>query len=60
MHAADIDRDLNTDPAGAGLLAIGLRGLDVETDDQKLLERGLFVYYALHAWCQRREAQATT
>jgi hypothetical protein len=23
-------------------------------DDQRLLERGLFVYDALYAWCQRR------
>jgi hypothetical protein len=53
VHAADIASDVDTDPAGAGLLAIGLGGLDVEPDDQVLLERGLFVYDALYAWCAR-------
>lgn len=56
VHAADIAADLNTDPLGPGLLAIGLGGLDVEADDQVLLERGLFVYDALFAWCTRQVA----
>jgi hypothetical protein len=54
VHAADIAADLDTDPAGPGLLAIGLGGLDVEADDQVLLERGTFVYDALYAWCARQ------
>jgi hypothetical protein len=54
VHAADIASDLNTDPAGPGLLAIGLGGLDVETDDQRLLERASFVYDALYAWCAKQ------
>jgi len=54
VHAADIADDLDTDPAGPGLLAIGIGGLDVEADDQRLLERGQFVYDALYAWCQRQ------
>jgi hypothetical protein len=54
VHAADIAADLGTDPAGPGLLAIGVGGLDVEADDQRLLERGTFVYDALYAWCQRQ------
>jgi hypothetical protein len=54
VHAADIADDLHTDPAGPGLLAIGLGGLDAEADDQRLLERGQFVYDALYAWCQRQ------
>lgn len=53
VHAADIDDELDTDPAGAGLLAIGLGGLDVEADDHRLLERASFVYDALYAWCAR-------
>ncbi len=53
VHAADIDSDLHTDPAGPGLLAIGLGGLDVEADDYRLLERAEFVYDALYAWCAR-------
>ena len=54
VHAADIAADLGTDPAGPGLLAIGLGGLDVEADDQQLLAKGRFVYDALYAWCQRQ------
>jgi hypothetical protein len=56
VHAADISDDLDTDPLGPGLLAIGVGGLDVETDDQRLLERGSFVYDALYAWCRREVA----
>jgi hypothetical protein len=52
VHAADISADLGTDPAGPGLLAIGLGGLDVEADDHRLLDRATFVYDALYAWCQ--------
>ena len=51
VHAADIESELGTDPAGPGLLAIGLGGLDVEVDDHRLLERASFVYDALYAWC---------
>jgi hypothetical protein len=54
VHAADIAGDVHTDPAGPGLLAIGLGGLDVEADDQLLLDKGRFVYDALYAWCQRQ------
>jgi hypothetical protein len=54
VHAADIADDLGTDPAGPGLLAIGLGGLDAEADDNRLLERGTFVYDALYAWCQHQ------
>ena len=58
VHAADIDRDLHTDPLGPGLLAIGVGGLDVEDDDQTLLHRGMFVYDALYAWCAQQAATA--
>ncbi len=54
VHAADIDGELDTDPLGAGLLAIGLGGLDVEADDHRLLERQSFVYDALYAWCAQQ------
>jgi hypothetical protein len=56
VHAADISADLHTDPLGPGLLAIGQGGLHVEDDDQRLLDRGLFVYDALYAWCQEETA----
>jgi len=52
VHAADIAADIGTDPAGPGLLAIGLGGLAAEADDYRLLDRGRFVYDALYAWCQ--------
>ena len=58
VHAADIDAELHTDPAGPGLLAIGLGGLDVEPDDARLLERASFVYDALYAWCRNDVAAA--
>jgi hypothetical protein len=56
VHAADIPGELDSDPLGPGLLAIGEGGLAVEADDQRLLERGLFVYDALYAWCQEQTA----
>jgi hypothetical protein len=58
VHAADVSADAASDPLAAGLLAIGVGGLDVEADDQVLLERGLFVYDALYAWCERQVAAA--
>jgi len=54
VHAADVAADSDTDPLGPGLLAIGVGGLDVEPDDQVLLDRGMFVYDALYAWCVRQ------
>ena len=53
VHAADIASELDTNPLGPGLQAIGEGGLDVEADDHRLLERASFVYDALYAWCQR-------
>jgi hypothetical protein len=54
VHAADISGARDSDPLGPGLLAIGEGGLDVEPDDQRLVERGGFVYDALYAWCRRQ------
>lgn len=59
VHAADIATDVDSHPFGAALRAIGEAGLDVEDDDKRLLERGLFVYDALYAWCQRHTSPAT-
>ena len=58
VHAADIDSEIHTDPAGPGLLAIGVGGLDVEDDDHRLLERASFVYDALYAWSAQQVAAA--
>ena len=55
VHAADIADEVQNDPIGPGLLAIGLGGLDVEADDHRLLERATFVYDALYAWCVRQQ-----
>jgi hypothetical protein len=52
VHAADVTEDVDTDPLGPGLLAIGVGGLEVEQDDQALLTKGMFVYEALYAWCR--------
>jgi hypothetical protein len=52
VHAADITEDLDTDPLGPGLLAIGEGGLAAESDDHELLRKGSFVYDALYEWCR--------
>jgi hypothetical protein len=57
VHAADIREDLETDPIGPGVLAIGVGGLEAEANDQTLLEKGMFVYDALYAWCRLQEGQ---
>ena len=54
VHAADVREDLDSDPLGRGLLAIGEGGLDVEANDLRLLDRGSFVYDALYAWCRQQ------
>ena len=56
VHAADVAADLDTDPLGPGLLAIGEGGLDAEPDDHELLRKGSFVYDALYEWCRRNPA----
>jgi hypothetical protein len=53
VHAADIESEIHTDPFAPALLALAFGGLDVESDDHRLLERASFVYDALYAWCQR-------
>jgi hypothetical protein len=53
VHAADIAGEEATHPFGAAISAIGTAGLDVEDDDHRLLDRGMFVYDALYAWCRR-------
>jgi len=58
VHAADIEAEIDSDAAGPGLLAIGIGGLDVESNDQRLLDRATFVYDALYAWCAGQVAAA--
>src|SRR5262245_43037693 len=52
-HAADIASDVDSHPFGAALRAIGGAGSAVESDDQRLLGRAIFVYDALYAYCQQ-------
>jgi hypothetical protein len=52
VHAADIATETSTHPYGPALRAIGDAGSAVEEDDQRLLERGAFVYDALYAHCR--------
>jgi len=52
VHAADIASDVDSHPFGAALRAIGDAGAAVEADDQRLLERALFVYDALYEHCR--------
>jgi hypothetical protein len=60
VHAADIDSEIDTDARGPGLVAIGLGGLDVESDDHRLLDRASFVYDALYAWCTQQLEPSTS
>jgi len=53
VHAADIAKDVDTHPFGPTVRAIGEAGTDVEADDSRLLDRALFIYDALYAWCRR-------
>jgi len=52
VHAADVAEDIDTDPLGRGLLALGEGGLAAEPDDHELLRKGSFVYDALYEWCR--------
>jgi hypothetical protein len=56
VHAADVSEDRDADPFGPGLEAIGAGGVLAEADDQRLLEKGSFVYDALYAWCREHPA----
>jgi hypothetical protein len=56
VHAADIADEVGTHPFGATVRALGEAGATVEPDDQRLLERGSFVYDALYAHCQHGTA----
>ena len=56
VHAADIESEIGTDPFAPALLALAFGGLDVESDDDRLLERASFVYDALYAWCGQQVA----
>jgi hypothetical protein len=54
VHAADVAEDQHEHPFGAAIEALGVGGLAAEPDDQRLLEKGSFVYDALYAWCRQQ------
>lgn len=59
VHAADIETEVHTDPFAPALLALAFGGLDVESDDHRLLDRASFVYDALYAWCAQQTEKAS-
>ena len=58
VHAADIDRDLDTDPIARGLEAIAAGYSLRFPDDLENLEHQFEVYDALYAWCRLEAAKA--
>ncbi|MBI3941039.1 MAG: chromate resistance protein [Acidobacteria bacterium] len=52
VHAADIAREIDTDPLGKGLEAIATGFGILFPDDHTNLERQFVVYDALYAWCR--------
>ena len=57
VHAADIPGALDSHSLAAGLLAIGVGGLDAESNDQVLPAHGNFVHDALYALCLKQTEQ---
>jgi len=58
VHAADIEKDLNTDPYAPGLEAIAQGFSLMFPEDQANLEAQFVVYDALYAWCRLDSAKA--
>jgi hypothetical protein len=56
VRGADTDRHVLA-PEAAGLHAISLGLALTHEDDQALLEKGLLIYDALHAWCARGQGE---
>jgi hypothetical protein len=53
VHAADIAADIETDPAGWGLMAIAHGfALLFGRDDQRKIDLETPMYDALYAWCE--------
>jgi hypothetical protein len=58
VHAADVAKDIDTDPIARGLEAIA-SGYSLRfPDDMENLERQFEVYDALYAWCRLQVANA--
>ncbi len=52
VHAADVEKDLASDPIAAGLEAIAVGYSLRFPDDRENLKRQFEVYDALYAWCR--------
>ncbi len=58
VHAADVEKDIDTDPIARGLEAIA-SGFSLRfPDDEENLARQFEVYDALYAWCRLDVARA--
>jgi hypothetical protein len=58
IHAADVASDIDSDPIGRGLEAIGV-GFSVRyPEDVENLSHQFDVYDALYAWCRLQVAKA--
>jgi hypothetical protein len=57
VHAADVDKDLDTDPIAPGLEAIAVGYSLRFPNDLENLERQFEVYDALYAWCRLQVAR---
>ncbi|MFL6232346.1 MAG: chromate resistance protein ChrB domain-containing protein [Thermoanaerobaculia bacterium] len=55
VHGADFPAEIDMTPESAGLWAISQGFTDVETDDERIVERASFLYDSLYAHL-RREA----
>ena len=56
VHGADIEREIETTPQSAGLLAIAEGFRDMEEDDQRSLALQLPIYDALYQWARRQDS----
>lgn len=52
VHAADVDKDIDSDPLARGLEAIATGFSLRYPDDEENIERQFEVYDSLYAWCR--------
>lgn len=59
VHAADVEKDIDTDPIARGLEAIASGYSLRYPDDEENLVKQFEVYDALYAWCRLQVAKAS-
>jgi len=52
VRAATFDDEIDTDPAGLGLMMISVGALLAEPNDARLVERSEFLFECVLAWCR--------